>query len=116
MEEKNEDPGMMAGAINAEKGYAICEGMSGFDTAFVDAAMALQSVGDVTDKIPSDLYGYYIIKYVSDDAEGAVDYDSVKDAIHDALLSDKQDETYTETLAQWIEAAGIKVDLKALND
>ena len=116
MAEKNEDTGLMEGAVNAEKGYALCEGMTGFDSAFMDAAMALQSVGDVSDKTASDLYGYYIIKYVGDDAEGPVDYDSVKDAIHDELLSDKQDETYTETLAQWIEAAGVKVDMGALND
>ena len=116
LEEKNEDPGMKAGAVNAEKGYAVCEGMTSFDSAFVDAAMALESVGDISGKIRGETYGYYIIKYVGDDAEGAVDYDSVKDALHDALLKTKQDETYTAAVNQWVEEAGIKEDLGAMKD
>ena len=115
-EEKNEDPGMKAGAANAEKGYAVCEGMTSFDSAFVDAAMALNSVGDISGKIRGETYGYYIIKYVGDDTEGPVDFESVKDALHDALLKTKQDETYTAAVNQWVEEAGIKEDLGALKD
>ena len=116
VEEKNEDPGMQAGAVNAENGYAIFEGMADFDSAFVEAGMALQSAGDISDKVRGESYGYYILKYVGDDAEGPVDYESVKDAIHDTLLSAKQDEVYTQTVQDWIAAAGIKEDLSALND
>ena len=43
-----------------------------------------------------------------------MDYDSVKDKIHETLLADKKDTVYTETLNAWIEAAGIKEDLGAL--
>ena len=116
LEEKNEDPGMKAGAINAEKGYAVCEGMTGFDPAFVEAAMALKSVGDISGKVRGETYGYYIIKYVSDVQEGKVDFDSVKDALRESLLSDKQDQTYADTVEQWINEAGIKEDLNALKD
>ena len=115
VKEKNGDPGMNEGALNAERGYSVCAGMSGFDTAFVDAAMALSSIGDVSDKVRGSSNGWYIIKYVSDVAEGAVDYDSVKDAIHDDLLSDKKDEVYTEAVTKWIEESGIKEDLGALD-
>jgi peptidyl-prolyl cis-trans isomerase D len=114
VKEKNGDPGMKEGALNAERGYSVCEGMSGFDSAFVDAAMALSSVGDVSGKTRGTSGGYYIIKYVSDVAEGSVDYDSVKDKIHETLLSGKKDTVYTDTLNAWIEAAGIKEDLGAL--
>lgn len=116
LEEKNEDPGMKAGAINAEKGYAVCEGMTGFDPAFVEAAMALKSVGDISGKVRGETYGYYIIKYVSDVQEGKVDFDSVKDALRESLLSDKQDQTYADTVEQWVTEAGIKEDLNALKD
>ena len=116
MEEKNEDTGLQAGAPNAEKGYAVCADMTGFDTAFVDAAMALSSVGDVSGKVRGETYGYYIIKYVSDDAEGPVDYDSVKDALHDSLLTTKQNDTYNAAIDQWVAESGIKVDLGALNN
>ena len=114
VKEKNGDPGMKEGAPNAERGYSVCEGMSGFDSAFVDAAMALSSVGDVSGKIRGASGGYYIIKYVGDVAEGSVDYDSVKDKIHETLLADKKDTVYTETLNAWIEEAGIREDLGAL--
>ena len=96
--------------------YAVCEGMTSFDSAFVDAAMALNSVGDISGKIRGETYGYYIIKYVGDDTEGPVDYESVKDALHSALLKTKQDETYTAAVNQWVEEAGIKEDLGALKD
>jgi len=114
-EEKNEDPGMKAGAVNAERGYAVAAGMTGFDAAFVDAAMALEKVGDVSGKVAGNSNGYYIIKYESDVPEGAVALDSVKDSIHDALLSSAQDQVYDTTVAEWVEAAGIKENLGGLN-
>ncbi len=116
MEEKNEDTGLQAGAPNAEKGYAICEGLASFDSAFVDAAMALKSVGDVSGKVKGEAYGYYIIKYVSDEAEGPADYESVKETVKSGVLSTKQDTVYTEVLEQWIKDAGIKEDLGALKN
>ena len=48
--------------------------------------------------------------------EGPVDYDSVKEKIHSTLLTSLQNETYTATVEQWVEAAGIKEDLNALKD
>ena len=114
-EEKNEDPGMKSGAPNAERGYAVAAGMTNFDAAFVDAALALEKVGDVSGKVASDAYGYYIIKYESDVPEGAIALDSVKDSIHDALLSSAQDQVYDTTVAEWVEAAGVKENLGGLN-
>ena len=113
--EKNEDPGMKSG-VTAEKGYAVSADMTSFDSAFVEAAMALQNIGDVSAKVKGKSYGYYIIRYVADETEGAVDYDSVKEAIHDDLLDKAQDAHYTETIQKWIDEAGIKEDLNALKD
>lgn len=112
MEEKNQDPGME----DNEKGYAIAEGMTGFDTAFVDAALALEKVGDHSGKVRGTSNGYYIIRYDSDEPEGAVAFEDVKETISDSLLSQKQTSTYNSTLARWVEEAGIKVDLNALKD
>ena len=116
VEEKNEDPGMKAGATTAETGYAVFSGMTSFDSAFVDAAMALSSVGDVSGKVRGETYGYYILKYVGDAAEGPIDYEAVKEDIRSSLLSTKQTDTYTETLNAWVEEAGIKENLGALNN
>ena len=112
MDEKNQDPGMKSN----EKGYAVATGMTNFDSAFVDAAMALEKPGDVSDKVKGTSYGYYIIRYESDEAEGPVNLDDVKETISSSLLSTKQNETYNTTVDQWIEAAGIKVDMNALKD
>ena len=112
MDEKNQDPGMKSN----EKGYAVATGMTGFDSAFVDAAMALAKPGDVSDKIKGSSYGYYIIRYDSDETEGAVSLDDVKETISSALLSTKQNEAYNAAKEQWVEEAGIKVDMNALKD
>ena len=112
MDEKNQDPGMK----DNEKGYAVASGMTNFDSAFVDAAMALEKPGDVSDKIKGTSYGYYIIRYESDEAEGPVNLDDVKETISSSLLSTKQNDTYNTTVDEWIEAAGIKVDMNALKD
>ena len=115
MAEKNQDPGMQSGT-GAEKGYAVAEGMTSFDAAFVDAAMALEKIGDITGKIRGNSYGYYIIKYIADEPAGPIALETVKESISADLLEDKQDETYSDTLAKWVEDAGFKVDLNALKD
>ena len=112
MDEKNQDPGMTGN----EKGYAVAEGMTNFDSAFVDAAMALEKPGDHSGKVKGNSYGYYIIRYESDEAEGPVALDEVKEKISSSLLSTKQTEAYNAAKAQWVEEAGIKVDLNALKD
>jgi hypothetical protein len=112
MDEKNQDPGMK----NNEKGYAVATGMTSFDAAFVDAAMALAKPGDVSDKVKGSSYGYYIIRYDSDETEGPVSLDTVKETISSSLLSTKQNEFYNTTVDEWVEAAGIKVDMNALKD
>ena len=42
--------------------------------------------------------------------------DAVKESISSALLTAKQDDAYKTAKAQWVEEAGIKVDLNALKD
>ena len=114
MAEKGQDPGMKSGST-AENGYAVCENFSDFDTNFTSAAMGLQNVGDVSDKTRGS-YGYYIVKYISDVAEGAVDLDSVKDLISGDLLKTAQDNYFTEQVAQWVKDAAAKINKNALKD
>ena len=115
MAEKNSDPGMKSGET-AEKGYAVSADMTSFDSAFVEAAMALEKIGDYSGKIRGTSYGYYIIKYVGDEQEGAVSLDSVKEDIHADLLETKQDETYSAAVEEWVKAANVKIDMNALQD
>ena len=112
--EHNDDPGMMAGALNAETGYAVCEGFSGFDTAFTAAAMAIPEVGQWSDKT-AGAYGYYIIQYTSEVEEGPVALDDVRDVLYDSALSTKQQEVYDAQVAAWVEEANPQIDRNALN-
>ncbi len=115
MAEKTEDPGMKSGKT-AETGYAVCENMSGFDSAFVNAAMALEKVGDTSGKIASDLYGYYIIKYVGDVEEGPVALEDVHDTVQADVQKENEDATYNKAVEDWVAATKVTKDLKSLND
>ena len=115
LEEKNQDPGMQSGTT-AEKGYAISADMTSFDSAFVEAAMALKSVGDISPKVKGSSYGYYIIKYIGDEPEGPIDIETVKEDLRSSLLSTKQNTVYNQQVEQWVDDAGIVEDLGALNN
>lgn len=112
MDEFNQDPGMK----NNEKGYAVAADMTGFDAAFVEAAMALAKPGDHSGKVRGTSYGYYIIRYEGDEAEGPTALEAVKDTISSSLLSTKKTEAYNAQVDKWVEESGIKVDLNALKN
>ena len=101
-----EDPGMKAGAANAEKGYYICEGAS-YDEAFLKAAMALKGVGDISDPVLGS-YGYHIIRYESDVTPGPVAFESVKETIAADALTTAQNTAFENALAEWKTAAKVE--------
>ena len=115
IEQYNTDPGMKRepGKTN---GYAVCAGYTPFETAFVDAAMALEKVGDVSQPVRSDSYGYYIIRYQSDIEEGEAALDDVRSTIESELLTQKQNDTYTKTVEQWTKDAAVKTYIERLSN
>lgn len=115
MAQYTEDPGMQAGATNAATGYSVCAEMAGtvMDEAFVNAAMGLEKIGDVTGKVPG-MYGYYIIQYAGDVQEGPVALEEVREELTEYVKSTKEDEVWHAAVASWVEAANVKVDMKAL--
>lgn len=106
--EFNEDTGMPAA------GYAVREGYSFFVTSFVDAAMALEKVGDVSEPVKSD-YGFHIIQYSADITEGTVSLETVSDTLGAELLSEKQDQAYADALAAWVSEAKVESHLEKLH-
>lgn len=115
MAEYTEDPGMQGDAATAKTGYAVSEATTNMDTAFTTAALALANVGDVSDKVEG-IYGYYIIKYESDVAEGPVSLDEVRDTLTESVLTTKQNNTYDEAVEKWVSEANATVDRNALNN
>ena len=106
IEQYNDDPGMKnePGKTN---GYAVCAGYTPFMAEFVDAAMALAKVGDVSEPVKNDAYGYHILKYVADIPEGETGLEAFAEEIRLSLLADKQDELYNKTVEDWTNAAKI---------
>ena len=108
VKEYNEDTGM------PEIGYAICEGFAYFVESFTNAGMALENVGDVSEPVEST-YGYHIMQYSADIAEGAVALDDVRAELETEVLTEKQDAVYTEALNQWVSEADVKTYTDRLN-
>lgn len=111
-----DDPGMKEGRETAVTGYAVCEGFTSFDSAFVDAAMAMENVGDHTGKVRGASNGYYILQYTSAVEEGAVPLDEVREQIEKEALNSKKNEVYEAKKAQWIAESGAVIDLNALRN
>lgn len=107
IEEYNEDPGMMRSPAK-EEGYPVSASLSNYDEAFVNASMALEKIGDISEPAKG-VYGYYIVKYVSDVVEGPVAYETVKDSLQEALLKTKQDTFYNELIETWVSEANAKI-------
>lgn len=114
MEEYGQDTGMQSSPAK-ENGYPVCAESTNWVQEFTDAAMALAQVGDTSAEGVRTSYGIHILKYVSDSVEGEVGLDAVRDTLEADLLSEKQDETYSATLDQWIADANVKTYLDKLD-
>jgi len=106
---------MQGDTDTAKNGYAVCDGYVYFDEAFTAAAMGIPEVGQWSPKTEGS-YGYYIIYYASEVAEGAVALEDVREELSAELLATKQNTVYTEQVAAWVEAADVKIDTEALKD
>ena len=96
------------------EGYAIREGYSYFVEPFVTAAMALETVGQISEPVEST-YGYHIIQYVSDVAEGPVDMETVRAAIESEVLTTKQDEALAAAMESWKSEFEVKTFTDKMN-
>lgn len=113
IEELGTDSGMKS-EPNKSRGYLVCEGLTTYEQAFQDAAMALAAVGDVSDLVETS-YGYHILKYAGDIESGVVEYtDEVKEKIHSTLLEAAQSAAYTAAVEQWVSDADVKTNNKVM--
>ncbi|MDO5299400.1 MAG: SurA N-terminal domain-containing protein [Clostridia bacterium] len=107
IETYGEDTGMTA-EPNKTRGYLVCDGLSIYEQAFQDAAMALENVGDVSSELVKTSYGYHILQYATDIESGAVEFtDEIKESIYNEMLSDAQDAAYDAAVTQWVSEASV---------
>ena len=108
IKEYNDDAGQPA------RGYAVCKDFTGFDEAFLKPAMALEKIGGVAGQ-PRHLrllHRAVCRRY----SEGPVALDSVKDSLHEALLTAKKDQTFTEAGDAWVAEADVKTYVERMKD
>jgi hypothetical protein len=85
----------------------------GSGAAKYDTAMALANVGDVSEPVLTSS-GVHIIYYNSDVTPGAVDIETIRDALAADALTVKQDNAYTEQYEAWKSEANVKKYPKVL--
>lgn len=105
MAEHTEDPGMRS-EPTMSKGYAVYPGKTGFDTNFLDAALALKDVGDYSKPTASD-FGYFIIELSSIPTPGAVALDTVREKLTEELISAHKTDALAKAKEEWKAAAEI---------
>ena len=94
VEEYGEDPGMTADPYKSE-GYMVFDGCTNLVTEFVESAMALEQIGDVTAEPALTEYGAHIMLYFSDLAPGEVELSADKaDEIRESLMDTKRSDAF----------------------
>lgn len=100
----NEDT---SSAEEMQKGYPVSAGSTLYGEEFVNAAMALEKVGDVSPVVDTE-YGYFILSYASDVASGTVDFEAIKEKKTEEVLENHKQEAYSTLVTETLTAAEIQ--------
>ena len=90
-----------------EQGYLLCQDTTDYVPAFTQAALALESVGDISQPTRTN-YGNHILRYQSDVQEGPVELGGVRETLEHELFHARQDEVYTQLQEAWMAEAVIE--------
>lgn len=102
--EYNEDPGMSY----YPEGYLVYEGAS-FDSAFLEDALSLEQVGDISSEPVESSFGYHIIRYESAPVSGPVRFEDVEEDIRELLQQEKRESYWRDAVDTWKEEADIEM-------
>ena len=97
------------------RGYYVSSASTTWDQHFTDGAMALENVGDVSEKPVISSSGVHIIRYESDVTPGAVALEDIHDALYDQTLEEKKSEHFDSELDAWVEALKPEYHLEAFS-
>lgn len=100
--EYNEDPGMV-NEPTATNGYAVAATSTTWDPAFTEGAMSIAEVGGISEPV-FGMNGIHIIYYESDIPSGAVEFETIKDALAQTALENALSAAYGTAVNEWIAA------------
>lgn len=103
IDEIGEDAGMKDARQRAE-GYYVSANSTFWSQEFVDAAMALENVGDYSEPVRTG-DGVCVLQYLGEVPEGAVALDDVRDALEAEVLAEAQERAYDEQVQAWVDEA-----------
>lgn len=103
IEQYNADPGMK-NEPTATSGYAVSAASAMYDPAFIEGAMSIGGVGQISGPIYGS-NGIHIIYYLSDIAPGAVPFEDIAEEAEQEALSNKTSDAYDAQVAEWVEEA-----------
>ena len=98
-----EDPGMQS-EPNMSTGYYVREDSTTWDANFTAGSMELAQVSDYSAEPVISTSGVHIIYYFADVTSGAVDMETVREALTAETLETKQAEHYTNSMTEWYSA------------
>ena len=106
------DPGMDQEPAKSE-GYSVHMDSIIWDPVFVKAAFSVNNVGDIAAPVVGS-YGVHIVQYTRDVPAGAVEYtEDIALALHEAALSEKENEQFNTTMEAWLAASVVSYSAEA---
>ena len=92
-----------------DAGYPVCADSVLYSPAFVEGAMALENVGDVSDVIVTET-GCFILRYVSDIEAGSVSLEDRIEIETEEALEAKMNEAYSDYVDALLSEANIVIN------
>lgn len=112
MQEFNEDVTSEMEPFASQGSYVSADSVV-WPAEFVQAAMALQNPGDVSQPV-TVYYGMYLIRYEGEVPEGPVALSEVHDALMREAVESKKQQAYQEQIDQWYAQADVTLYLDHL--
>ncbi|MCR5297392.1 MAG: peptidyl-prolyl cis-trans isomerase [Clostridiales bacterium] len=107
IKEYGTDSGMDDEATRAQ-GYPVHKDSILYDPAFIEAATALEKVGDVSDPIVTQ-FGVHLLYYLRDIPGGATELtDTMREEIREALQEENANEAFNTLIDGWIAGSTIE--------
>lgn len=103
LQELTDDPE----AADNPDGYFVRESSAMYSPAFLEAAFALQTEGELSGLIATSS-GYHILRLEEIVPEGPTDLEDVADAAYETLLQQKKEAAFQENIRAWQEGISIR--------